>query len=107
RGAPCGGLARHYEPTGARSPLNEIPLRQAARLEPALRADGPPLPVFVGMRNWTPYLADALARMTEAGMRQAIGIILAPHEVEASRTRYLETIDAEIGRASCRERGES
>jgi len=87
-------VVRHYETIGGRSPLNEITLRQAARLETALRADGPPLPVFVGMRNWAPYLADTLARMTEAGMRQAIGVILAPHEVEASRTRYLETIDA-------------
>ena len=87
-------VVRHYETIGGRSPLNEITLRQAARLETALRADGPPLPVFVGMRNWAPYLADTFARMTEAGMRQVVGVILAPHEVEASRARYLETIDA-------------
>ena len=86
-------VVRHYETIGGRSPLNEITLRQAARLETALGADGSPLPVFVGMRNWAPYLADTLARMAEAGTRQAIGVILAPHEVEASRTRYLETID--------------
>src|SRR5215467_13452190 len=50
-------VVRHYETIGGRSRLNEITLRQAARLETALGADGSPLPVFVGMRNWAPYLA--------------------------------------------------
>ena len=87
-------VVHHYEVIGGRSPLNEITLRQAARLETALAADGPPLPVFVGMRNWAPYLADTFARMAETGVQQAIGVILAPHAVEASRERYIETIDA-------------
>ncbi|TMA53098.1 MAG: ferrochelatase [Deltaproteobacteria bacterium] len=87
-------VVHHYEMIGGRSPLNEITLRQAARLETALATDGPPLPVFVGMRNWAPYLADTLARMAETGVQRAIGVILAPHAVEASRERYIETIDA-------------
>src|SRR5437870_1777804 len=66
-------VVHHYEMIGGRSPLNEITLRQAARLETALATDGPPLPVFVGMRDWAPYLADTLARMTEAGLRQVVG----------------------------------
>ena len=38
-------VVHHYEMIGGRSPLNEITLRQAARLETALATDGPPLPV--------------------------------------------------------------
>jgi ferrochelatase len=51
----------------ASSPLTELTFRQARGLEQRLRAGGLNLPVFVGMRNWRPYLADTLAEMTNAG----------------------------------------
>jgi ferrochelatase len=87
-------VARHYERIGGRSPLNELTLRQAGKLEAALHALGPALPVHVGMRNWSPYIADALGRMADAGVREAVGIILSPHASEASRERYIEQVDA-------------
>ncbi len=59
-------VAHHYELIGGRSPLNELTLRQAQALETALRGTGMALPVYVGMRNWTPYLHETLARMAEA-----------------------------------------
>src|SRR5438093_13462472 len=79
----------HYETIGGRSPLNEITFRQAGRLADALVATAAPLPVFVGMRNWEPYIAVTLARMADAGVRRAIGVILSPHASEASRERYV------------------
>jgi ferrochelatase len=91
-------VAHHYELLGGRSPLNELTFRQAQKLEAALAAVGPRLPVYVGMRNWAPYLADTLATMAGAGVRRAVGLILSPHATEASRARYVETIDA--GRAA-------
>jgi ferrochelatase len=87
-------VAHHYELIGGRSPLNDLTFRQATRLEAALGAAGPALPVHVGMRNWAPYLADALARMAAAGVRQAVGVILSPHASEASRERYTERVEA-------------
>ena len=87
-------VVHHYELIGGRSPLNELTFRQAEKLEAALAALGPRLPVHVGMRNWTPYLADTLTRMADAGVRDAIGLILSPHASEASRERYTEQIDA-------------
>src|SRR5512147_1086032 len=58
-------VAQHYELIGGRSPLNELTFRQAAALRRAL----PSLPVYVGMRNWAPYVADVVAEMTLAGVR--------------------------------------
>jgi ferrochelatase len=86
-------VAHHYELIGGRSPLNELTFRQAE----ALRAQLGRTPVYVGMRNWEPYLADTLAQMAVDGVRAAVGIILAPHANEASRERYTEAVDA--GRA--------
>jgi ferrochelatase len=54
------------------------------------------------MRNWEPYLADTLAKMAAAGVRRAVGVILAPHATEASRERYIEAVDA--GRAALGDR---
>jgi ferrochelatase len=83
-------VARHYELIGGRSPLNELTFRQADALRRAL----PRLPVYVGMRNWAPYVADTLAEMTAGGIRRAVGVVLSPHANEASRERYVETVDA-------------
>ncbi len=82
-------VAHHYEVIGGRSPLNELTFRQAAALRRAL----PELPVYVGMRNWAPYVADVVAEMTLAGVRRAVGVVLSPHASEASRERYVETVD--------------
>jgi len=87
-------VVHHYELIGGRSPLNELTFRQAE----ALRGQLGRTPVYVGMRNWEPYLADTLARMALDGVRRAVGIILAPHANESSRERYIEAIDA--GRAA-------
>jgi ferrochelatase len=84
----------HYEAIGGRSPLNDLTFRQARKLEAALAARGPALPVYVGMRNWEPYLADTLARMAADGVQRAVGVILSPHASEASRERYVEQVDA-------------
>jgi len=87
-------VVRHYDAIGGASPLNALTFRQARKLEQTLAATGPKLPVYVGMRNWEPYLADTLARMAGDGVRDALGIILAPHASEASRERYTERVDA-------------
>ena len=87
-------VVHHYQLIGGRSPLNELTFRQAEKLTAALAASGTPLPVHVGMRNWEPYLEDAVARLAEAGVRTVVGIILSPHATEASRERYTERVAA-------------
>ncbi len=85
-------VVHHYERFGGRSPLTDLTKRQGAALEAELRARGPALPVHVGMRNWTPYLDEALARMREAGVGRALGIVMAPHRSYASWEQYHENV---------------
>ncbi len=84
--------ARHYERIGGRSPLNELTARQATALRAALAATGPPLPVYVGMRNWHPFLAETLREMRDAGIRRALGLILSAHDSEAGWQRYVADV---------------
>ena len=81
-------VVRHYEHIGGRSPLNAITFRQAEALRAVLARDGPPLPVYVGMRNWHPQLRDTLAAMWRDGRRRALGVILAAQQSDASWGRY-------------------
>src|SRR5262245_45646200 len=83
-------VVHHYELIGGRSPLNELTFRQAD----ALRRTLPSVPVYVGMRDWAPYIAAPIAEMTMAGVRRAVGVILSPHANEASRERYVETVES-------------
>src|SRR6266851_3862147 len=81
-------VVHHYEAIGGRSPYNELTFRQAQALQARLEADGCPLPVYVGMRNWDPYLKDTIRRMIEEGVGRAIALIMAPHRSPTSWERY-------------------
>jgi len=87
-------VAHHYELIGGRSPLNEITFRQASALQESLRVAGTPLPVYVGMRNWTPYLHETLERMQADGRRHAVGVILSAQQNEAGWDRYVADVAA-------------
>ena len=96
-------VAHHYDLFGGRSPITELTVRQAEGLRERLARAGTPLPVYVGMRNWHPYLADTLAEMSRAGIRRAIGFIAAPHRSYSSCTQYRENVAA--ARATLVQRG--
>jgi ferrochelatase len=87
-------VANHYELFGGRSPLNEITFRQARALQTLLEAEGPRLPVYVGMRNWHPYFHETLAQMATTGVTHALGFILSAQESEAGWDRYKEDVAA-------------
>ena len=85
-------VAHHYEMFGGVSPLTAITSRQALGLETRLAERRLPLPVYVGMRNWHPMLADTLRRMAADGRRRAIGVILAPHRSYSSCGQYRQNV---------------
>jgi ferrochelatase len=87
-------VAHHYDLIGGRSPLNELTFRQARGLARALEDRGISAPVHVGMRNWHPFLHEALGEMGARGRRRALGIILSPLQTEASWERYMEDVAA-------------
>jgi ferrochelatase len=82
-------VAHHYELIGGRSPLGDLTRRQAAGLGAALARQGDARPVYVGMRNWHPFLHETLGEMRERGHRRALGIILSSLQTEASWARYV------------------
>lgn len=87
-------VVHHYELIGGRSPLNELTFRQAAGLRAHLAEHGPKLPVYVGMRNWHPYLRDTLADMQRDGVQRAVGVILAALQSEPSWGRYQHNVES-------------
>ena len=96
-------VAHHYELFDGISPLTELTLKQADLLRARLAERGTPLPVYVGMRNWHPFLADTLADMSRAGVRHAVGFLAAAQRSYSSCTQYRENVEA--ARATLRERG--
>jgi ferrochelatase len=46
------------------------------------------LPVYVGMRNWKPFIADAVCAMISAGVEHAVAICLAPQNSRTSVGLY-------------------
>ena len=96
-------VAHHYEAVGGKSPLNEITFRQAQALQALLKARDRKLPVYVGMRNASPFFSETLKRMANDGVQRALGFILSSHRTEASWERYQKNIAdarAELGAAA-------
>jgi len=77
----------NYAAIGGRSPLTDITQAQAAALRARL---GPAIPVAVGMRNWTPFIKDALAELAAAGVTRVIGIPMAPQFSTLSVRKYID-----------------
>jgi ferrochelatase len=74
---------RHRYSLIGTSPLTELTLRQGQLLSQALE-----LPVYVGMRNWKPYIADVVRQMREDGVTKAVTICLAPQNSRTSVGLY-------------------
>jgi ferrochelatase len=86
-------VAHHYEqmPGGA-SPLTALTFAQGRELAVALGREGLPLPVFIGMRNWHPYLHETLRAMTGRGLHRALAVIMSAFRTEASWERYVQDV---------------
>jgi ferrochelatase len=77
------------------SPLNAITEETRAALERELG-----LPVYTGMRHWTPRVAEAVEAALDRGARTIVGLVLAPHYSRMSIGRYRELLeDAVAARA--------
>jgi ferrochelatase len=87
-------VVRHYELFNGRSPLNEITFRQAHALRALFDREGPRLLVYVGMRNWPPYLHETLAQMAADEVKCALGFIMSAQQSEAGWGRYIENVTA-------------
>jgi len=85
-----------------RSPLTEITLEQARLVEAELASDAPtglsePVKVYVGMRNWRPYIPDVVKQMRADGVEEAAVICMAPQNSRTSVGLYRRAVEAEAG----------
>jgi ferrochelatase len=70
------------------SPLNAITEQTRAALEAELG-----LPVFTGMKHWTPRIAEAAEAALAAGAGEVAGLVLAPHYSELSIEGYRDQLE--------------
>jgi protoporphyrin/coproporphyrin ferrochelatase len=85
---------RHRYSLIGSSPLTELTMEQGRLLSEALS-----LPVYVGMRNWKPYIADVVRQMRQDGITSAVAICLAPQNSRTSVGLYRRAAFAEAGGA--------
>ena len=85
-------VVQHYALFNGRSPLTEITFRQAKALQALLDRGGLPLPVYVGMRNWRPYLQETVQQMAANRVKHALGFILSAQQSEAGWERYQQDV---------------
>ena len=81
-------ITRRYAVIGGGSPLRAHTERQARALAERLR-----VPVYVGMRNWHPYIAAAVERMATDGVERAVAVCLAPQNSRTSVGLYRRALD--------------
>jgi protoporphyrin/coproporphyrin ferrochelatase len=80
------------------SPLNAVTEQTRAALEAELR-----LPVFTGMKHWTPRIADAAAAALATGADEIAGLVLAPHYSALSIAGYRQQLEQALtGQAALR-----
>jgi ferrochelatase len=91
-------LVERYRRLGVEdsNPLNEITEETRAALERELG-----LPVFTGMKHWTPRIADAARHAEDAD--RVVGLVLAPHYSALSIKGYRDQLEQALdGRAELR-----
>jgi ferrochelatase len=86
-------MRHNYGAIGGPSPLTAITMAQADALRNRL---GPDVPVAVGMRNWRPFIKDAVAQLIAAGVTRIVGIPLAPQFSSVSVQKYYDAAQAAL-----------
>lgn len=82
---------RHRYSLIGKSPLTAITLAEGAALE---KETG--LRVYVGMRNWKPFIADAVRHMMNDGVKNVLAVCLAPQNSSTSVGLYRKALMAEM-----------
>jgi ferrochelatase len=85
-------VAHHYELFDGISPINSQNRTLIAVLEKELETNGPRLPIYWGNRNWHPMLPDALQRMTDDGIKNALAFFTSAYSSYSGCRQYREDI---------------
>jgi ferrochelatase len=87
-------IQRRYALIG-HSPLTEITQEHGRLVEAELAAAGEPVPVYIAMRNWRPYIADVVLQMRADGVQEAAVICLAPQNSRTSVGLYRRAVESD------------
>lgn len=86
-------VEHHYHAVGGYSKYTEYVNHLINILNEQIAIESLPLQTFMGMRNWKPYLKEALAEIKRRGLKRGIGIILAPHRCDSSYEKYIRNVE--------------
>jgi protoporphyrin/coproporphyrin ferrochelatase len=89
-------IGLHGEPGPEPPPLTKWTIAQGKLLETALAKGGRPLPVYIAMRNWHPFIADVVAQMRADGIARILAICLAPQNSRTSTGLYRRALMAAV-----------
>jgi protoporphyrin/coproporphyrin ferrochelatase len=90
-------LKQRYKAIGGISPLAKITLEQAKQLERRLNEiqDDVEFRMYLGLKHIEPFIEDAVRKMHEDGIEEAVSIVLAPHFSTFSIQSYNERAKTE------------
>ena len=86
-------VAHHYYLFDGVSPINQQNRVLMTALRQQLQAKGPDLPIYLGNRNWHPFLDQTLKEMAEAGVRRALAFVTSAYSSYSGCRQYLEDIE--------------
>lgn len=95
--AAVAEIVERYLRIGGGSPLRRITEQQAQSLAEKLGR-----PVYVGMRNWKPFILEGVQRMRDDGVERAVAVCLAPQNSRTSVGLYRKYLDEAIAQVGAR-----
>lgn len=85
-------VAHHYELFGGVSPINAQNRQLQAALEAELERLGLHLPIYVGNRNWRPFVTDTVRHMQRDGVRKFLTFVTSGFSCYSGCRQYREDI---------------
>lgn len=91
--AALENLRERYRLVGGRTPLLDLSQGVADGLQARLDQQAPgQYKVYLGMKHWHPYIGEVVPRIAADGVREVIGVALAPHYSRFSLEGYRKYI---------------
>lgn len=85
-------VAHHYELFGGVSPINPQNRQLQAALQAELERLGIALPIYLGNRNWHPYVGDTLRQMQEDGVKRLLTLVTSGFSCYSGCRQYREDL---------------
>ncbi|HET9501193.1 MAG TPA: ferrochelatase [Marmoricola sp.] len=85
-------VGEHYQLFGGRSPINAQNRELLNAIVEDFAGNGVDIPVYWGNRNWDPYLADTIAKMTADGVTRAACLFTSAYSSYSGCRQYRENL---------------